>query len=77
MMDQSELREYLPGIGPSVVCGSLGSVDGHASPLMLLRALHAGLRAKGADVVPRVDVKTIKYDASHGEFTRIASSGQS
>jgi len=77
MMSRSELREYLPGIGPTVVGGSFGPLDGHASPLMLLRALHAALQAKGADVIPGVDVKTIRHDASSGTFTSVASDGQS
>lgn len=77
MMEPSELRQYLPGLGPSVVGGSFGPVDGHANPLMLLRALHTGLHEKGADIIPGVDVKTIRYDADNGLFTIVASDGQS
>ncbi|MBM7323349.1 FAD-binding oxidoreductase [Agrobacterium sp. S2] len=69
IMDPSELRQYLPGLGPSVVGGSFGAHDGHANPLMLLRALHAGLREKGADIITDADVVELKHDAGSGQFT--------
>ena len=77
MMEPSELRRYLPGLGQAVVGGSFGPLDGHANPLMLLRALHAGLRDKGADVVTGVDVAEIRYDVESGLFNTIAGDGQS
>ena len=36
----------MPGLAPRSR-GSFGTHDGHANPLMLLRALHAGLKMKG------------------------------
>ena len=77
MMDPSELRQYLPAIGPAVVGGSFGPLAGHANPLMLLRALYAGLLCKGADVITGVDVARLRYDANSGMFEIIASDGQS
>lgn len=77
MMDPSELRQYLPAIGPAVVGGSFGPLDGHANPLMLLRALYAGLLCKGADVITGVNVARLRYDANSGMFEIIASDGQS
>ena len=77
MMDPAELKQYLPGIGPAVVGGSFGAHDGHANPLMLLRALHAGLKAKGADVITGVDVVKLRHDAGKGKFGITARDGQS
>ena len=77
MMEPSELRQHLPGIGPAVVGGSFGPFDGHANPLMLLHGLYAGLRHKGADVITGVDVADIRYDADSRQFEAVASDGQS
>ena len=77
MMEPSELKQYLPGIGSAVVGGSFGPLDGHANPLMLLHALHAGLRHKGADVITGVDVAQIRHDADSGQFEAVAADGQS
>jgi len=43
VLDRRELAEMLPGLGEAVIGGSWSPHDGHASPLHLLRALHAGL----------------------------------
>jgi len=77
MMEPSELKQYLPGIGPAVVGGSFGPHDGHVNPLMLLRALHAGLREKGADVVTGADIVELRHDGDSREFTIKARDGQS
>ena len=77
MMDNAELRQYLPDIGPKVVGGSWGAHDGTANPLMLLRALHAGLKMAGADLVTGVDVTQIDHDAANGRFTARSRDGQS
>lgn len=76
IMDHSQLKQYLPGIGPAVVGGSFCPLDGHANPLMLLRGLHAGLRKRGADIISGVDVAEIRYSDSNGEFETIAADGQ-
>lgn len=76
MMEPSELRQYLPGIGPAVVGGSFCELDGDANPLMLLRGLHAGLRQRGAEVVNGVDVTEIRYNRDRADFELIAADGQ-
>ena len=43
MLDRAELRAMVPGLGDRVVGASFCPIDGHASPLHLLRALHAAL----------------------------------
>lgn len=77
MMEPSELRQFLPGLGPSVVGGSFCALDGHANPLMLLRALHAGLKDKGAETVPGVDVTEIRHDPGTSQFQIKGRDGQS
>ncbi len=47
VLSRTEMREMLPGIGPDVVGGTWSPHDGHASPLYLLRGLHAGLKKHG------------------------------
>jgi glycine/D-amino acid oxidase-like deaminating enzyme len=76
MMTPSELRQHLPGLGPTVVGGSFGPLDGDANPLMLLRALHAGLKERGAELINGVDVVKIAYDADKRQFEAQASDGQ-
>lgn len=76
MMDHSELKQYLPGIGPKVVGGSFGAHDGHANPLMLLRALHSGLSERGAEVITGADIIDLQH-REDGGFTVTARDGQS
>jgi len=76
IMEPSELRQYLPGLGPAVVGGSFCPLDGHANPLKLLHGLYAGLSQKGADVVTGVDVTTVTYDPGNGLFEVVAADGQ-
>ena len=75
-MDPSQLREYLPGLGPAVVGGSFCPLDGHANPLMLLQGLHAALKQKGADMINGVDVAEIRRDPASGLFEILSSDGQ-
>jgi len=76
IMDPSELKRYLPGIGPAVAGGSFCPLDGHANPLMLLHGLHAGLRHKGAEVISGVNVAQIRYDAANGLFDAVERDGR-
>ncbi len=75
ILDRSDLRNYLPGIGDAVVGGSFCPLDGHANPLMLLRALHMGLNQLGARVVNGVTVTDIQHDAPDGRFVAVADDG--
>jgi hydrogen cyanide synthase HcnC len=43
MLDRAEVRRMVPGLGDAVVGASFCPLDGHASPLYLLRALHQAL----------------------------------
>lgn len=50
MLGPEELRARLPGLGPDVVGGGYSPNDGHASPLYLLRGLHAAFAASGGKI---------------------------
>lgn len=70
MMEPAELRQYLPGLGPSVVGGSFSPLDGHANPLYLLRALHLAIQRKGGEIVSSVDVVGVQFnDDDRADFT--------
>jgi glycine/D-amino acid oxidase-like deaminating enzyme len=73
MMGRSELKEYLPGLGPKVVGGSYCPLDGHANPLMLLRALHVALHQLGAEVITGTDVAEVSYDSRCRQFEAIST----
>ena len=47
VLDHAALARRLPGIGPDVVGGTWGALDGHCNPLKLLRALHAAIAGAG------------------------------
>lgn len=47
MLDVEALRDLVPAVSGQVVGASYSRLDGHVSPLMLLRALHAGLAGGG------------------------------
>jgi glycine/D-amino acid oxidase-like deaminating enzyme len=52
MIRAPELRDMLPGLGPSVVGASWTPYDGHASPLALLQALHRAFTEAGGAYIP-------------------------
>ncbi len=65
MLDRSDLIRLMPGVrlGDAVVGASFGHLDGHANPLRLLAALHAGIAARGGVV------------RSHAAAVRIVADG--
>ena len=56
MIRAGELRDMLPGLGPSVVGASFTAYDGHASPLALLQALHRAFTEAGGAYIPNARV---------------------
>lgn len=76
MMDHHELKQRLPGIGKAVAGGSFCPLDGDANPLLLLHALHAGLKARGAQVVSSVDVAGLAHSADSGIFEVTSQDGR-
>jgi glycine/D-amino acid oxidase-like deaminating enzyme len=77
MLDHAALKARLPAIGPAVAGGSYCPLDGHANPLMLLHALHAGLKARGARVVSSVDVSQITHQQNGAGFEIKSKDGKS
>jgi glycine/D-amino acid oxidase-like deaminating enzyme len=67
MLDPQSLRELSPHIGPEVVGGVYGGLDGHVSPLRLLRALVQDFRQRGGELLNGVHVSRIEHrgDAFH------------
>jgi glycine/D-amino acid oxidase-like deaminating enzyme len=59
MLDHDAAAERMPGLGPTVAGGSYSPLDGHVNPLFLLRALHAGFKAKGGrlHIDPVIDLR--------------------
>ena len=72
ILDAAELARRLPGVGPGVRGASFSPYDGHADPLALLRALHAGITAKGGRYLPGHVVPSI---AKRGRTFRIEAGG--
>ena len=66
MLDNRQLRDALPGLGPEVVGGSFCPLDGHANSLYLLRALHAAFQGLGGAYYPGSAVT--KLAARNGAF---------
>jgi glycine/D-amino acid oxidase-like deaminating enzyme len=59
LLDHSELKRLLPGLGPEVVAGSFCPHDGEVNPLLLLRALHEACRLRGTVYLPGAPVTAI------------------
>ncbi|MFC3124240.1 NAD(P)/FAD-dependent oxidoreductase [Pseudoroseomonas globiformis] len=74
MIRGAEARDMLPGLGPDVAGVSWTPYDGHASPLYLLRALHAGFTGAGGAYLPNAGVT--EAQAAPNDF-RVEAAGQS
>lgn len=61
VLDAKRLRELSPHIGPEVVGATYGALDGHASPLRLLRALVQAFQLRGGELVPGVHCERIEH----------------
>ena len=64
MLDRAEVRAMVPGLGDRVTGASFCPIDGHASPLHLLKSLHVAL---GNGYRPNCRVERI--DAAPHNFT--------
>jgi glycine/D-amino acid oxidase-like deaminating enzyme len=73
MLDHAETAAMLPGIGPAVVGASWTPYDGHASPLYLMRALHAAFREAGGTYRP--DAGVSRGEAAPRDFV-VEAGGQ-
>ncbi|MBB3212448.1 glycine/D-amino acid oxidase-like deaminating enzyme [Herbaspirillum sp. Sphag1AN] len=61
VLDPQSLRELSPHIGPDVVGAVYGQLDGHVSPLRLLRALTENFRMLGGEMIGSVHCDRIEH----------------
>lgn len=73
-LDPSELRRRLPSVGPDVVGALYSPADGHANPLLLLRALTAAVQKRGVSLETGCDISAIERD---GSGYRLVGAGKS
>lgn len=64
VLDHTELRQRLPGIGPGVVGACYSPMDGHVNPLKLLHALHAACKLRGVKVLNGLKVDDIRQSTA-------------
>jgi glycine/D-amino acid oxidase-like deaminating enzyme len=67
MLRRDEVKAMVPEIGPDVSGAAFCPLDGHASPLSLLRALNQALQSAGGAWLPGRTVEAI--DAAPNSFT--------
>lgn len=60
ILDHDEVKRRLPHIGDKVVGAVFSPLDGHANPLLLMRALHSYLAMKGSEYRPTHAVEIIE-----------------
>lgn len=60
MLDRAETRALAPAIGDRVTGASFCALDGHANPLLLVRALLTAARAQGLRHRPRSPVRAVR-----------------
>jgi glycine/D-amino acid oxidase-like deaminating enzyme len=61
LLDPAQLRELSPLVGPEVIGAVFCPLDGHVSPLRLLRALIQGYEAMGGELCTGVQVDAIAH----------------
>lgn len=69
MLSREETHAMVPGLGDAVVGASFCPLDGHASPLHLLRALHQGLDYRPNRKVHRIDAAPHSFSVHCGNET--------
>ncbi len=72
MLSRSEVREMVTGLGDEVVGASFCPLDGHASPLRLLSALHQPLDYRPGHKVTRIDARPNRFTVQAGDETYAA-----
>lgn len=66
VLDHRSLKELSPFIGPDVVGATYGPLDGHVSPLRVLRGLFTGFQRLGGQLASGVMCERIEH--RHGQF---------
>lgn len=60
VLDHSAVQQLVPEIGPKVTGATFGGLDGHVSPLKLLRALFEAFKGLGGELVNPVRCERIE-----------------
>lgn len=60
MLDNAELREWIPQVSERIPGACFSPRDGHVNPLYLLRALHQRMQELGADYFPSRPVLSVR-----------------
>jgi glycine/D-amino acid oxidase-like deaminating enzyme len=76
MLDRNSLTKLLPRtpLGPQVTGASFGRRDGHANPLRLLMALHAGVVRKGGQFRGGIAVGSVQQEGPEAFSIELESS---
>ena len=69
MLSRAETHAMVPGLGDAIVGASFCPIDGHASPLHLLRALHQALDYRPNRKVHRIDAAPNSFTVQCGNET--------
>lgn len=72
MVSREEVRTMVSGLGDEVTGASFCPIDGHASPLHLLKALHQTLNYRPNRKVSHIDARPGLFTIQTGEETYIA-----
>ena len=72
MLSRREVRAMVPGLGDEVTGASFCPIDGHASPLYLLRALHQDLDYRPNRRVCAIEARPGRFTVKTGTETYIA-----
>lgn len=73
MLNNAEVRERIPQVGPAVIGASYTPMDGHVNPLKLLRGLHTAMKMRGVRLVS--DERAERIVPETGSFTVHAKRG--
>lgn len=72
MLSRAEVRAMVPGVGDEVTGASFCPIDGHASPLHLLKALHESLDYRPGRTVSHIDANPNLFSVRTGNETYAA-----
>jgi hydrogen cyanide synthase HcnC len=72
MLGREDVRAMVPGLGDAVTGASFCPIDGHASPLHLLKALHETLDYRPNRKVTSIDPRPNRFIVQTGAETYIA-----
>ena len=72
MLSREQVRTMVPGLGDEVTGASFCPLDGHASPLHLLKALHQDLDYRPNRKVTRIDARPSHFTVQTGSETYTA-----